>query len=263
MCISSCITSISTISYSICIAAQAPRKPRTSLGEMVNYYLTMEPHLFKEAVSTQFERIKEEREAAAEAARERQKNAPPASSDKSDLVLYRCPHCLPHQDVQAPDNYGCTYHPEHTGTAVRGHSQSHLRVTSKRETNAGMGIVCRRMEEVKRNEQRATVEDLMYASVLEKFVEVGVDMMPTLDSITESQETLKVWAACSPQPCCHVTGGVIPMRFRRQGQGPCHTNLFPCGRVRNLLCLVCLPAAGEGFCPAWKGRSQAVPGRRP
>ena len=56
--------------------------------------------------------------------------------------------------------------------------------------------MCRRMEEVKRNEQRATVEDLMYASVLEKFVEVGVDMMPTLDSITESQETLKVWAAC-------------------------------------------------------------------
>ncbi len=59
--------------------------------------------------------------------------------------------------------------------------------------------MCRRMEEVKRNEQRATVEDLMYASVLEKFVEVGVDMMPTLDSITESQETLKVQAACFPR----------------------------------------------------------------
>jgi len=60
----------------------------------------------------------------------------------------------------------------------------------------------RRMEEVKRNEQRATVEDLMYASVLEKFVEVGVDMMPTLDSITESQETLKVQADRSSQPFC-------------------------------------------------------------
>lgn len=62
--------------------------------------------------------------------------------------------------------------------------------------------MCRRMEEVKRNEQRATVEDLMYASVLEKFVEVGVDMMPTLDSITESQETLKVGAATIPWPNC-------------------------------------------------------------
>lgn len=60
--------------------------------------------------------------------------------------------------------------------------------------------MCRRMEEVKRNEQRATVEDLMYASVLEKFVELGVDMLPTLDSITESQETLKVGNWSAP-PC--------------------------------------------------------------
>ena len=56
----------------------------------------------------------------------------------------------------------------------------------------------RRMEEVKRSEQRATVEDLMYASVLEKFVEVGVDMLPTLESISESQETLKVHMAMLP-----------------------------------------------------------------
>jgi hypothetical protein len=58
------------------------------------------------------------------------------------------------------------------------------------------------MEEVKRSEQRATVEDLMYASVLEKFVEVGVDMLPTLDSITESQETLKVGNVGSARSCC-------------------------------------------------------------
>ncbi|CAK0743020.1 hypothetical protein CVIRNUC_001438 [Coccomyxa viridis] len=115
----------------------APRKPSTSLGEMVNYYLKMEPHLFREAVNNQYERIKEEREATAAAAKERQDSTPAASSDKSELVLYR------------------------------------------------------RMEEVKRSEQRATVEDLMYASVLEKFVEVGVDMLPTLESISESQETLK------------------------------------------------------------------------
>ena len=85
--------SIKTTSDNVSVVAQAPRKPRTSLGEMVNYYLRMEPHLFKEAVNTQFERIREEREATAEAAKEREKNAPPASSDK--LVLYRCPHCLP------------------------------------------------------------------------------------------------------------------------------------------------------------------------
>lgn len=45
---------------------------------------------------------------------------------------------------------------------------------------------------MKRNEQRATVEDLMYASVLEKFVEVGVDMLPRLENIIESPANLKV-----------------------------------------------------------------------
>ena len=72
---------------------------------MVNYYLRMEPHLFKEAVNTQFERIREEREATAEAAKEREKNAPPASTDKSELVLYRCPRCLPQLTSAGPIEY--------------------------------------------------------------------------------------------------------------------------------------------------------------
>lgn len=63
-------------------------KPRTSHGEMVNYYLKMEPHLFKEAVNSQFERIREEREAAVAKAKEKDKNAATAN-DKSELVLYR------------------------------------------------------------------------------------------------------------------------------------------------------------------------------
>ena len=58
---------------------------------MVNYFLKMEPHLFREAVNNQYERIKEEREATAAAAKERQDSTPAASSDKSELVLYRCP----------------------------------------------------------------------------------------------------------------------------------------------------------------------------
>ena len=57
------------------------------------------------------------------------------------------------------------------------------------------------MEEVRRSEQRATVEDLMYASVLEKFVELGVDMMPKLDNIIESPATLKVRGAQERQGC--------------------------------------------------------------
>ena len=38
---------------------------------------------------------------------------------------------------------------------------------------------------MKRIEQRATVEDLMYASVLEKFLNLGVEMMGSMDNITE------------------------------------------------------------------------------
>ena len=69
-------------------------KPRTSHGEMVNYYLKMEPHLFKEAVQGQFERIREEREAAGAAAKEKEAQMQAAASDKSELVLYRCPSWL-------------------------------------------------------------------------------------------------------------------------------------------------------------------------
>ncbi len=63
-------------------------KPRTSHGEMVNYYLKMEPHLFREAVHGQFERIVQEREAASAAAKAKGNDAA-SGSDKSDLVLYR------------------------------------------------------------------------------------------------------------------------------------------------------------------------------
>ena len=37
---------------------------------------------------------------------------------------------------------------------------------------------CRRMQQVREREKRATVEDLMYASVLEKFMELKVEMLP-------------------------------------------------------------------------------------
>ena len=37
------------------------------------------------------------------------------------------------------------------------------------------------MQEVKQSEQRVTVMDLMYASVLAKFLNIGVEMLPRLD----------------------------------------------------------------------------------
>ena len=43
----------------------------------------------------------------------------------------------------------------------------------------------RRMDEVRQMEHRATVEDLMYAAVLEKFLSLGVDMLGNMDNIME------------------------------------------------------------------------------
>ncbi len=39
----------------------------------------------------------------------------------------------------------------------------------------------RRMQEVRANELRATVEDVMYVSILEKFTVLGIDMLPRMD----------------------------------------------------------------------------------
>lgn len=196
-----------------CANLQAPRKPSTSLGEMVNYYLKMEPHLFKEAVSTQLERIREEREATAAAAKERQKNAPLAASDSGELVLYKCVQYLQMQcSLPALNRVGL-----HKGFYL------HVGICAPHcasRTLSRLTCLCRRMEEVKRNEQRATVEDLMYASVLEKFVELGVDMMPTLDSITESQETLKVRAqACLGCLSNHACAQTLTIAVEQEAAG--------------------------------------------
>lgn len=40
-------------------------------------------------------------------------------------------------------------------------------------------------------EHRATVEDLMYAAVLEKFLSLGVEMMGSMDNVTESAQNLQ------------------------------------------------------------------------
>ena len=48
-------------------------------------------------------------------------------------------------------------------------------------------ILFRRINEAQRGEQRATLEDIMYICVLEKFVKLGVPMMPRLEEITERE----------------------------------------------------------------------------
>lgn len=65
---------------------QAPSRPVSAVGEMAAYYLQMQPHLFRAAVETEFERIKKKREAENEGSSETPSDTQPSSSD---IVLFR------------------------------------------------------------------------------------------------------------------------------------------------------------------------------
>lgn len=76
---------------------QAPAKPRSPVGQMVTYYLKMEPHLFKDALDEQFQRLADERQEAEKLAKEQKEQQDEAQKDKADagtadgdMVLYRC-----------------------------------------------------------------------------------------------------------------------------------------------------------------------------
>ncbi|EFJ50713.1 hypothetical protein VOLCADRAFT_88515 [Volvox carteri f. nagariensis] len=97
---------------------------------MLQYYLRMEPHLFKTAVDTQLTKLREEK-----LRRQEKEEQLLASSDGTELALYR------------------------------------------------------RMEEVREVEVRATLEDLMYVSILEKFLLLGVDMLPRMDGFVDPPST--------------------------------------------------------------------------
>lgn len=106
----------------------APAQPKTPYGEMLQYYLKMEPQLFKTAVQDQLDKLQAEKDAKAKAERA----AKAESLDKTDLALYR------------------------------------------------------RMEEVRASEIQATLEDLLYLTILERFVLLGVDMLPRMDGFVDA-----------------------------------------------------------------------------
>lgn len=116
------------------LVKQTPVKPKTPYGEMLQYYLKMEPQLFRTAVDQQLQRLKEEKEA-----KEAQEEA--MKSQQED---------------------------EESKTTKEQRSKSDL-------------VLYQRMEELRQMEVRATLEDLMYVSILEKFVVLGVEMLPRLD----------------------------------------------------------------------------------
>lgn len=100
---------------------------------MLQYYLKMEPHLFKTAVETQLAKLRDERDAQRQ--KEEQLQAGAEGADSTELALYR------------------------------------------------------RMEEVRSRELRSTLEDLMYVSILEKFLLLGVEMLPRMDGFVDVPAT--------------------------------------------------------------------------
>ena len=67
---------------------------------------------------------------------------------------------------------------------------------------------CRRIQDIRKSEKRATLEELMYICVLEKFVDVGVQMMPRIDSMVyeptggvKALTEVRVWLKIYEEQC--------------------------------------------------------------
>ena len=72
-----------------CSCIQAPVKPKTAVGKMLNYYLKMEPHLFRAAIDEQFARIRSELDEKEKQEQELEQAETKEQTSKSEIVLYR------------------------------------------------------------------------------------------------------------------------------------------------------------------------------
>ena len=65
-------------------------QPKSPVGQLVTYYLKMEPHLFQAAVAEQFQQLKAEKEQAQQQKQQSEaKEGQSQKQDKGEVVLYR------------------------------------------------------------------------------------------------------------------------------------------------------------------------------
>ena len=66
-------------------------QPKSPVGQLVTYYLKMEPHLFQTAVAEQFQQLKAEKEQAEQQQKQQSeaKEGQSQKQDKAEVVLYR------------------------------------------------------------------------------------------------------------------------------------------------------------------------------
>jgi hypothetical protein len=79
-------------------------------------------------------------------------------------------------------------------------------------------VLRQRMEEVRALEVQATLEDLMYVSILEKFVVLGVEMLPRMDGESAGAGQLPLTPVPAPrlpnaQQSWAITGSSMPPLF--------------------------------------------------
>jgi uncharacterized membrane protein YgcG len=142
---------------------QAPAQPKTPYGQMLTYYLAMQPQLFTEAVDDQLRRLQAEKDNN-------------AKSPTQQLLL-------PGTDDQQQPPPSPTPHPEMTEE-----EESAALANNNPKDDKSMALLRRRIDEQRAAESRATLEDLLYVSILERFVLLGVEMLPRLDGVVDARQ---------------------------------------------------------------------------
>lgn len=151
---------------------------------MAAYLLEMKPHLFKEAVAAEFSKLQAAREAE-------QASAPGAQAEVTDLVLSRRAHCRRTAPAGLDTQHGISSSTGLAGCALPAGMRRPPAPANSSTARLPAIPARRRMAEVRRSEQRHSIEELMYVCILECFQEVGVRMMPAVAPIEESLDDLK------------------------------------------------------------------------
>jgi hypothetical protein len=201
---------------------------------MLQYYLRMEPQLFHAAVDQQLQRLKEEKDAKEEAVRKSQEEDEQQQTprSKSDLVLYQRMEEV--RQNQPADTCSCTCFlllwlwllgvVAAVTSAANDSSQS-----STVFNPALLPPLLTHVPQLRAMEVRATLEDLMYVSILEKFVVLGVEMLPRLDGepwVPSIQQQWHLFMTLVVHRCwqVHIAHTGSPRydgRDLRPGFGPC------------------------------------------
>lgn len=149
---------------------------------MLTYYLAMQPQLFNAAVDDQLRRLQAEKQgggsggAIAAAPPGPAALLPPSTTTNDDQTPPAAP--TPHPEMEGVE----------TDKPDGGDENANNAKNPKNNNDPMMLVLQRRIDEQRAAEQRATLEDLLYVSILERFVLLGVEMLPRLDGVVDARQ---------------------------------------------------------------------------